>query len=179
MKNKGLIIALLILLTVIVFFLCMFLVYSLNGGKRFGLFNWRHESKNKIFDETYEIASIHDIQIKQNAGNISFKESQDDNVNVVIYGDSENDAVVNLSNSDLNIEVNKHNYIFNFGIKENNIVIYIPATFANKITIKSDYGNIEMADLPNATLVVDSDAGNVEIGRIRNLTAKCDYGNII
>lgn len=178
MKNKGLIIALLILLSVIVFFLCMFLVYSLNGGKKFSFFNWRHESKNVIFDETYEIASVGDIQIKQNAGNISFKESQDNNIKVIIYGDSENDASVSLSNTNLNIEVTKHNYIFNFGITENNIVIYVPVAFANNITIKSDYGNVEMTDLSNATLIVDSDAGNVEIGKIKNLTAKCDYGNI-
>lgn len=177
MKNKGLIITLIILLIIIIFFLCMFLVYSLSG-KKFGLINWRYQSKNIIFDNTYEISTINNIQISQNAGNISFRESSDNNIKVIIYGDSENEASVHLNNSDLNVEVTKHSYFFNFGVSENNIVIYIPSSFDNEISIKSDYGNIEVSNLPNATLIVDSDAGNVEIGQIKNLTAKCDYGNI-
>ncbi len=180
MKNKGLIIVLLILLSVIVFFLCMFLVTCLTNGSKFGIgfINWGSKSKNVIMEKTYELSDINNIQIKQNAGNITFRESSDNNIKVVIYGENESDANISLDNSDLNIECNRKNHFFTFGVAENDIVIYVPTTFENEITIKSDYGNCEMSDLPNATLNVDSDAGNVEIGKIKNVVAKCDYGNI-
>lgn len=178
MKNKGLIIALLILLSVIVFFLCMFLVYSLNGGRKFGLINWGSSSKNVIFDETYDINNISNIDIKQNAGNITFKESSDNSIHVILYGEDENEANVNLNSTDLSIEYNRKNHFFSFGVSTNDIIVYIPSSFSKEITIKSDYGNCVMSDLPNATITIDSDAGNVEIGKVKNLTAKCDYGNI-
>lgn len=178
MKNKGLIIVLLILLSVIVFFLCMFLVYFLNGGRKFGLINWGSNSKNVIFDETYDMSNILNIDIKQDAGNITFKESSDNNIRVILYGENENEARVDLYNDDLNIAYNSKSHLFNFGVSTNDIIVYIPSSFSHQITIKSDYGNCEVSDLQNATINIDSDAGNVEIGKVKNLTAKCDYGNI-
>ena len=65
MKNKGLIIILLILLSVIVFFLCMFLVTCLTNGSKFGIgfINWGSKSKNVIMEKTYELSDINNIQI--------------------------------------------------------------------------------------------------------------------
>ena len=183
MKNKGLIITLIILLSIIILFLVMFLVMFLKGGINFknGKISIGSKSTNIIYEKRYELEDIKDINIKQDAGDIIFKETTEDYINVVIYGENENDAQVDLYSGNLSID-NTHNRrndsFFNFGVKENDIIIYIPFSYSNEIKIKNDYGKCEITDLENATVDIDCDAGNVELGKIKNATVKCDYGNI-
>ena len=183
MKNKGLIITLIILLSIIIFFLVMFLVMYLKGGMSFknGIFSIGSKSTNIIYDKQFELEDIKDIDIKQDAGDIIIKESENDSVKVVLYGENEGDAQVELNNGKLTID-NTHNrrsfVFFNFGVTKNDIIIYVPSNYSNDIKIKNDYGECEITDLENATVNINCDAGNVEIGKIRNATIKCDYGNI-
>lgn len=182
MKNKGLIITLIILLSIIIFFLVMFLVMYLKGGKSFDFrFNIGSKSTNIIYDKQFELEDIKDIDIKQDAGDIIIKESENDNIKVVLYGEKEGDAEVELINGNLKIDNTHHkrNFIFfNFGVTTNDIIIYVPSSYSNEIKIKNDYGKCVMTDLENATVNIDCDAGDVELGKIKNAILKCDYGNI-
>ena len=85
MKNKGLIITLIILLSIIIFFLVMFLVMYLKGGMSFknGIFSIGSKSTNIIYDKQFELEDIKDIDIKQDAGDIIIKESENDSIKVV------------------------------------------------------------------------------------------------
>lgn len=183
MKNKGLIITLIILLSIIIFFLVMFLVMSLNGKMDFknGIFSIGSKSINIIYDKQFELEDIKDIDIKQDAGDIIIKESENDNIKVVLYGENEEDAQVELNNGKLSIDNTyrrKSFVFFNFGVTTNDIIIYMPSNYSNEIKVKNDYGKCEMTDLENATVNIDCNAGNVELGKIKNATLKCDYGNI-
>lgn len=183
MKSKGLIITLIILLSIIIFFLVMFLVMYLNGNISFknGIFNIGSKSKNIIYDKQFELENIKDIDIKQDAGDILFKETTEDYIKVVLYGEDEKDAHVELTNGKLTIDNthNRRNFGFlNFQTTKNDIIIYVPSSYSNNVNIKNDYGECELADLENATVNIDCDAGNVELGKIRNANIKCDYGNI-
>ena len=182
MKNKGLIIALIIILTIIMFLLVMFLVTYLRGGITFSNrgISMTRTSKNVIYDKTYSFNDINDIEIKQSAGDITFKEISGDNIQVVVYGDDESDVEVNIINNNLNIDYKK-NYKFSFwffGTRKNNIIVYLPSNYANKIDIKNDYGNCKIENFVNAQVNVDCNAGNVEVGKIKNAYIKCDCGNI-
>ena len=177
MKNKGIIIALIILLSIIIFFLVMFLVMCLTGKKI--LFFGIKKSNNIIFDKTYSVEDINNIDIRQDAGNIVFRKTSEDNIQVIVYGEDENDVDVNFNENNLSIDnTHKRKFIlFNFGVIEKDIVVYIPSTYNKEIKIKSDYGNCEMLDLENATVDIDCDCGNVKLGKIKNATVKCDLGN--
>ena len=146
-----------------------------------GIFSIGSKSTNIIYDKQFELEDIKDIDIKQDAGDIIIKESENDSVKVVLYGENEGDAQVELNNGKLTID-NTHNrrsfVFFNFGVTKNDIIIYVPSNYSNDIKIKNDYGECEITDLENATVNINCDAGNVEIGKIRNATIKCDYGNI-
>lgn len=179
MKNKGLIIMTIILLSIITLFLTIFLVIYLKGGKNFkGItLGLGAKSSKMIYDNEFDIESISRINIKQDAGNIIIKETSNSNIQVELYGDDEADAQVNLHNSELNID-NTHKKVRFFGGTKNDIIIYIPATYSNEINVKNNYGECEIGDLENATIIADCDAGNVELGKIKNATIKCDYGNV-
>ncbi|MCI8700374.1 MAG: DUF4097 domain-containing protein [Clostridia bacterium] len=182
MKNKGLIITLIILLSIIIFFLVMFLVSCLRNKTNFisGLISFGSKSTNVIFDEQFELKDIKNIEIKQDAGDIIFKETANDYIQVVIYGKNEKDAQVDLSDGKLNIDcTHKENFqFFNFGGMKTDIIVYIPSNYSNEIKIENDYGKCEMIDLENAIVNIKSDAGDIELGKVKNVTIKCNCGDI-
>lgn len=177
MKTKGIIVGLIILLSIIVISLIIFLITYLKGG-----INFRSSSKSNtiILDKTFKVEDITNIEIKQDAGDIIFRESTDNNIQVVVYGENENDVDINLNQNNLTIDYTSKNrfVVFGIGTIKNDIIVYIPSNYSNEIKIKNDYGETEMIDLENATVNIDCDAGNVELGKIKNATIKCDYGNI-
>lgn len=177
MRNKVPIIFAIILLSVIIFCLVMFLVVYLNGGtiEMFGI----GSRNNVILDRTFELGNIKDIEIKQNAGNIIFKETTDDKIRVEAYGKNENDVQANINGDRLVIDYTIRRFVF-FGLGniKNDIIIYMPTSYSNEITIQNDLGNCEIIDLPNATLDIDCNAGNVEVGKVRNANIKCDLGKV-
>lgn len=179
MKNNGLIITAIILLSIVVFLLVMFLVMCLTGRISFRgiMFGIGSKSTNVIYDNQFKLEDIKNIEIREDAGDIIIKEASDDYIKVVLYGDDSNDAKVDLNNGKLDID-NTHKRTRIFGGRKNEIIIYMPSSYSNEIKVKNDYGNCEITDLENATVDIECDAGNVEIGKIKNATIKCDYGNI-
>ena len=136
MKNKGTIITLIILLSIIVLALVIFLVSYLNGGLNFknGVFRIGTKSSNVIFDKQFDLEEINNIEIKQDAGDVIFKESTNNYIQVILYGENENDVQVNTNEGILNIDYTHKNRFafFNFGVKANDIIIYIPANYSNE-----------------------------------------------
>lgn len=182
MKNKGIIITLIILLTIIVFLLIIFLVSYLKGGISFknGIFNIGTKSSNVIFDKIFEIEDVKNIEIRQNAGDVIFKETPNDNIQVVIYGENEDDVKVDINKNKLTVDYTEEYRfsLFNFGTIKNDIIVYIPSHYSNNIKIKNNYGNCDIVDLENASIDISCNAGNVELRKVKDATVKCDYGNI-
>ncbi len=182
MNNKGLIIARIILLTIMVFLLTIFLVSYLSVRRNFknGGFFIESKSNNVIFDKTYELEEIGNIDIKQDAGDVFFRETENNYIQVVLYGENQEDVDVSLRDKNLNIDyTHKGNFgFFNFNVTKNDIIIYLPSNYKNEIKIKNDYGICEMDDLENARVNIDCDAGDVKLGKIKDATVKCDYGNV-
>lgn len=183
MKYKGLIITLIILLLILIFGLSAFLVIALKSGVNFknGMFNISSNNTNIIYEKEFGLENIKNINIQQDAGDIKIKETSDNFIKVVLYGENESDAKVELNNEKLNINSThrtKKFIFFNFNITTNDIIIYIPSSYSNEIKIRNNYGNCEIEDLENATINIDSDAGNVELGKIKNANLKSDCGNI-
>lgn len=179
MKNNAPIIFLLILISIIIFCLIMFLVVYLSGGNM-GILNFGYKNKEVIFDESFKKEDVKSIDIKQDAGNIIFKETSNDNIQVVAYGEEREDIVVNLSNNKLTIDYTRKNKwrFISLGNISNDIIVYIPSDYSNDIRLKSNLGDCELIDLENATLDIDCDAGNVELGKVKNANIRCDLGNV-
>lgn len=140
------------------------------------------KSTNIIIDKSFNMDDMKgkSIDLKQEAGNVIFKETQNDNIRVVAYGEKEGDIIVNLDHNKLTIDYTKKNSFsfIHLGNINNEIIVYIPANYSNEIKIKSNFGNCEIIDLENASLDIDCDAGNVELGKVKNANIKCDLGNV-
>jgi len=181
MKNKGLIITLIILLSIAIFFLVMFLVTYLNGGINFrnGIFNIGSKSTKIVFDKEFEIFNIQNINVKQNTGDVIIKEAQNDNIKVIIYGEDVGDVSVNMDDGNLNIDYynEKNFHFFNFGNIKNDIIIYIPSSYLGTIKIENDLGDVKIGETNDIFIDAHCDLGDEKIknnSRQSEVTLKID-----
>lgn len=181
MNNKGLIITLIVLLSIIIFLLVMFLVAALNGNFRFGTFgiNLGKSNTNIVFDEKFNQEEVKNIEVLSNAGNVIFKESTGDNIEVLAYGKDRGDVKVTLEDNKLKVDYSNHsNRWISFNFYTNDIYVYVPKQYSEVINIDNNYGNCEIISLNDATINISCDCGNINIGKVKNANLKCDYGNI-
>lgn len=179
MKNKGIIISLIIILSAFVIGLTWFLYASLTGKieNRFFI-GGITKSENIIFDKIYE-ENISNLEVISTAGDITFKSSTDDKVRIVIYGkDADNLEVTLLEDNHLKVDYSESHKFFAFGGELKNIVVYIPENYSNYIDIKANYGDIEMISLENATINIQEDCGDIVVGKVKNANIENDYGDI-
>ena len=179
MKNNGIIITLIIILSIIIIGLIVFLCLTLNGRLHFGFRNFGVKSKKVIFDTTYEVESIDNLEILSKAGDVNFEESTDDKIRVLVYGENENDLNVDLNENKLKVNYanyKKVNFGFNFYL--NDIIIYIPKDYSKQINIDMNYGDIKAIDLENATMNIKEDCGDIKLGKVKDIDIKNSYGDI-
>ena len=182
MKNKALIITLIILLSIIIIFLAIFLYMGLKGGLNLKnvFVGFVPKSTNVIFDKQFELDIISNIEINQDAGDVLIKQATNNCIQVVCYGEDINDVQVDLNDGILNIEYSHKNKItfFNFRDIQNDIIVYLPSNYLHEINITNNYGKCDFIDLENATVNISCDAGDVELGKVKNANISCDCGNI-
>lgn len=178
MRNKKVILTLIILLIILAICLISFMILLLSGKISISSFNINYKvSDELIFDEVYT-DNFSNIVIESNASDIEIKESDDDNIRVSVYGKNEN-LVVNDDDNDLSINYKgkKCSFIcFNMTIGK--VVIYLPRGYENNIKIINKYGNIKVSKFPFADIVVDEDYGDIEIESMNNTNIKNKYGDI-
>lgn len=180
MKNKGLIIGTIVILLLVIASLIFFLCANLNGQYHFG--NWKgKKSEQIIFDNAYEVAQIENLEVISSMGDITLKESTDGKVRVVAYGKNEQDLKVTLEGGILKVDFSEYNHkngFFGMNFYRNDLEIYLPNDYAKEIHLNSDYGDIQVIDLENASIYVDADCGDITLGKVKNVLAKNDYGNV-
>lgn len=175
MKNKGLLITVIVLLSVIVVLLLGFMVYSLAGNTlSFGIVP--RVADRVIYDNSFE--KVSDIDVDSACGDVSFEENKDGKVLVIAYGESERDITVNFSDGKLTIDYPQKQRFFNWNVVKNNIVISLPSDYENGIKVESDYGNVALCALPKAFLDIDCDYGNVTSGEVRTAVISSDCGDV-
>lgn len=179
MKNKGLIITMIILLSIIVIALIALLYFVISGNYRFYIgLNTEKRSEDIIYDESYELDKIDYIEVLSSAGNVKFEENAEEKIKVVVYGKNNGKLKVDLNNNKLKIDYPERINFFGINSYTNDIIVYVPINYNKDIKIDLNYGNIEVLDLEQATIDIKEDCGNVNLGKIKNVTIKNDYGDI-
>ena len=178
MKNKKLIITLIILLSIIMIALSIFFVNLLQGNFKFKGFRMGLQISNElILDKTYE-EKFNNIVIDATTSEIFIKRSDTENMKTVIYGEKDYTDVA-TSNGTLNIQIKEKNCIgFCFNQKSAKVEIYLPKEYDGKIDINNDYGDISIDEFLNANIDVEEDCGNVKILGGNIVKVENNYGDI-
>lgn len=178
MKNKTFIILLIVLLSVLVLGLTTFMIFMINGKFRLRTFTiLQTESKNLVFDQTYT-QDFNEIKMTVSAGNIYMKESPNEQIQVLGYGNEE-DVTVDINNQKLNINVEEKNcHFFCFKRTISKIEIYLPKDYDHLIKIENNYGDTEIAEFLNAKIDIEQKYGDILIEGSKTLKIYNDYGDI-
>lgn len=177
-KNKKLIIFLIILLSVVSVFLIWFMIYIINGNFQLSRFNFWHKVSNElVFDKIYD-NTFSKVYVKSDASDIYFKLSDNNNVRVVVYGEKENTSVV-TTNDELSIITNEKSCIgFCFNSTIAKVEVYLPNNYDKKIEIVNNYGDIQIGDFFNSLIDINEECGDVEVIGGKEVIINNNYGNI-
>ena len=174
MRNKGLIIALIVVLVVIGIGVSVILA-NLLGGK-FN-FNFGGISDELVFDEVYR-DNFERINIKTDASQIEIKASSDDTYRVVVYGDKEQ-TNVSANSEKLTVDIkSKKCFGICFNFKASKVEVYVPKNYNHEINVFNSYGDIEIDKFMNAYMSIEAKAGDIDIEGGYEVDVKNDYGDI-
>lgn len=178
MKNKKLIITLIILLSFISIAIIIFMIGLIKGNikmPRFG-FHFSKESNQLVINETYN-QTFNNINIASSASNIYVKSTKEKDVKVVVYS-SENKVDVKTNNNELLIESKNKCTSFCVNMTIDKIEVYLPSNFNNNILINNNYGDVNLDEFLNSNIEVNENSGDVIILGGKNVTVNNDYGDI-
>lgn len=182
MKNRSLIITLIVLLSIIAILLTIFLIFGITGNA-FPLFmNSKVNSKNIILSQTYEPEHVEKINIVSEAGDVKIIESSEKIIKVTIYGKNDRslkDVSFSNKNGILKFEIKgMSNKFINFGFYTSDIVIYAPKEVIKEINVNSNYGNIEIGNFENTLVDLNQDCGDIDVENIKDAIIKSSYGDV-
>lgn len=153
---------------------------GINGSFRFR--DWTIKRSNQvIFDSSYEQEEVTVLEILSDAGDIRLEESTDGKIQVMVYGDKDEEAKVSLENNRLRVDGQQNksrNLFFGWNSILQDIVIYLPKEYAGEISIEAAYGDIEILDLEKASLQIEANCGDVNLGKVKTVSVKNDLGNV-
>ncbi len=178
MKNKSLIITLIILLSIICVFLILFMVGVINKNiKITKVFTSYKQSNNLVINKTYD-NDFEELNIDMDSGDVYVKESKDNKVKVLVYGEKENSSI-KVNENKLSIESReKRCTFFCFNLTKTKIEVYLPYNYKNIINVNNNYGDIKIGDFLNANIKIESSCGDVLINGALNAKVNNDYGDI-
>ena len=184
MKNKGIKIILIILLTILIIALVNFMIYAIinrnnDYSVRFSLIAFG-DNTEKIFEKEYEPGELDKINIDVSSSNVSIEKANIDKIKITAYGDKEEKINETVNNNELSITKNKMR-VFIFAMFywcDEKIIIQIPNDYDGEFDIHTSSGDIAVPNLENNVINLETSSGKIECGNINNGNFKSSSGDI-
>lgn len=178
MKNKPLIITLIIFLSLIVLGLISIFVGLINNKFNFKTINWSYKVSNElIYDQTFQ-EDLTNIKITADMSEIEIKYSDNESIKAQVYGEKE-ELKTDTNNHELNINYQGKSCIgFCFNKETSRIIIYLPKNYNQTLEIDNDYGDIKIKSFDQANIKIKADCGDVLVDGANKLDVNNDYGDI-
>lgn len=182
--NRGLIIAVIALLSIIVLLLAGTLGFAITSGGRHFSFNRWENHNNVVYDESYDSSNISDIIVNSDCGDITVKHSNDEKIRIVARGSKaeninvtadSNKLTLNISNTDKMTRFPFNNY----GNISSDIDIYLPDNTPERFEIHSNLGDVDIDTKLNTNLEINNNCGDIsaiDLGSCFNIHT--DLGDI-
>lgn len=178
MKNKGWIVTLIIVFSLLVVALITVLVKCINGSFSLPKLHVSREiSHNLLFDETYP-NTIKRVQIETSSSDIEVKKTTGDEIRIVVYGEKD---LLETSKTDNALYVHfeeKKCFGFCFHMKQNKVIVYLPASYNQTLLVDNDYGDVAIDAFMDATIEVNEDCGDVSILGEKSVKVTNHYGDV-
>lgn len=164
--NRGLIIAVIALLSIIVLLLAGILGFAITSGGRHFSFNRWENHNNVVYDESYDSNNISDIIVNSDCGDITVKHSNDEKIRIVARGSKAENINVTTDSSKLTLNISNTDKMTrfpfnNYGNISSDIDIYLPDNTLDHIEIHSNLGDVDIDTQINTNLEINSDCGDI------------------
>ena len=175
MKNKGLIIFLICILTIISILVTLFFVKLLNGNFNIAIF----KSVSDTIIEEKEFENIYDeVILSSKNSDIELIKTDLDNIKIVIYGSKKDKIEYNETNKlDINF-IQETCKFFCINNKRGKVLLYIPINYNKNIIIKTDVGDVKVDDFINLNINITTNVGDVNIESINEAVINTDVGKV-
>lgn len=171
MKNKGLIIFLIVILSLFALVLLAGMFFLLSGNRSFkffdfGSFSTSSVSDKIVYNKEYE-QEFKEINIDSDAGDIYIKKANIDEVKVKIYGEAKQLSVED--DDSLSIKyVSKKCIGFCFNVIKSKIEITLPSDYDGNVKIENKYGDTFISEFLDANIDIYHHYGDIEIDGVKN-----------
>lgn len=179
MKNKGIIITLITIISLLIIALIILMCIFIKNKQSFN-FNFSFNNKimeNLYIDKNYE-DTFKEIDIDTTLANIEIKRSNDNIIRLKTYSKEEETSVKTENNIlKIKIESEKCKFVC-LNKKISKIELYLPENYENEININNNYGDIIIDKFENSTINIIEDAGDVSIEESNLINIENKYGDI-
>lgn len=170
MKNKGIILKILLGGSLIVILLLLVVIFSLLKI----VFPSEKRNEKKVITNTYSLENINNISFDFKKSNSIFRIG--DNENLVIIQNTKEDRFY------LNYKINKNQLYFDEDIyiinpQKKKYTVYIPKKYINKITIVNGFGTVDLEGITN-DIDINNNSGSISLKELGNTRIKDVSGDL-
>ena len=176
MKNKPLIITLIVFIVLFISFLVGIMIKSI-GDNSFLMFGKAKMIEEVAHDEEY-ITNFKTIYIDSDTANVNIIESDNNKIRLLIHNKKEN-TTVDVKDEELNIKtkIDKCKFIC-FNPRITQIDLYLPSEYKDKVVLENKVGDIKIENLKYMMLDLKTTTGDVEIDSIDSGVLKTTTGDV-
>mgnify|MGYP005805875217 FL=1 len=184
MKNKGVKIALIIILAILIIALVNFMIYAIinrnnDYSVKFSLIAFG-DNTEKIFEKEYEPEELDKINVDVLSSNVIIEKADVDKIKVTAYGEKDEKINETINNNELSITKSKTK-VFIFAMFywcDEKIIIQVPNDCEQEFNIHTSSGDIAAPNLENNVINFETSSGKIECGNINNGNFKSSSGDI-
>lgn len=177
MKNRKLIIALIVILSIIALLLAgilaLCLVYRAEPLK---INTGDFKESQQFFSESYDGSTVNSIKVNSDCGDIEILNSNDSSVQITADGKYKNGLSVNNDNGELSVTYKSQKRV-NLKSLECDITIYLPKDFNKPVSLDLSCGDVDAGEVSN--IKISNSYGDIEIGKVsKSFEISSSYGDI-
>lgn len=167
------------LLGIIALALLLVMIGILLSNGRFWSF-WKYD-KVELYNETFNIEDVEKLDLNLIAFDVTIRNSDDDNVRVIINGKEDRKDKISVSNDSNALKINESqwkSFCFGFCFWNDEVIIYLPKDFNKEIKIKNTSGDITFVDSYLSDMNIQSVSGDIKIIEALDLKVKSVSGDV-
>lgn len=183
MKNKGVKILLIVILSIVSIALINFMIFMIiNKDKdlKISLIAFG-DNTELIFEKEYEPEQLDRINVDVSSSDVKIEKIDSDKIKVIAYGNKNDEIKEKIEENELFIsKENTRTFIFAmFYWSREEIIIQIPNNSDEEFKIHTSSGDISAQDLDINNVQFSTSSGEIECGNIHNGDLKSSSGNIL
>lgn len=175
MKNKKMILILIIILSILAIALLGGLIlYLSNPNIVFSVF----QQSEILVEKTYSLEEIEHIKVDASSQKIKIIKQEADNISIKVTGYGKEEYSIGLQDKELAIKKEKGFLCFGFCMGKEEVLISIPEESSIQFTLQTSSGDIEIEDFPNSVITTDTSSGDINIKGAQAIYATASSGDI-